>query len=355
MKKNTRILLSILSALSGNVFAQEFDSANALPVALVSSVQPANELSADDSNSVLQSSNESVPATEEDVAAVAESPDIEQNPPTDSLLQIGFVPDSVPPVEPNDEKIYEEPPVSASLNVEREGSASTVKEKKKGGVLDGLYPVDPDEAIAKGRFYGGTSLSLIQGNTDKDALNILIGDVYDAYGYTFTVEAFGGYFIRDAMALGMRVGYSRTWFDVDFALLEDLLDMAEHRKYVSNGFFIQPVLKNYLKVLDSRNFYFFNETSISVEYSYGISQSDDGEDLSKSRNNSWTIKAGINPGICIMVLNRFAFETSVGLLGLSSSVMEVEENNETRSQFVYNIVNFTINLLALDFSLVYFF
>lgn len=227
--------------------------------------------------------------------------------------------------------------------------------KKKGGLLDGLLPVSSDEAIAKGRIYGGVSLSLIQGNTDDDALNVLIGDVYEAYGYTFTVEAFGGYFIKDAMAIGLRAGYSRTWFDVDFALMEDLLDLKEHRKYVSNGFFVQPLLKNYLKVFDSETFYFFNETSISVEYSYGMSQTDDGEDMKKTLNNAWSIDVGINPGICIMVLNRFAFETSVGLLGLNSSVMNVEENGESKSKFVYNIVNFTINLLALDFSLVYFF
>ena len=56
-----------------------------------------------------------------------------------------------------------------------------------------------------------------------------------------------------------------------------------------------------------------------------------------------------------MVLRNMAFETSVGLLGLSSTVMEIEENGETRSEFTYNIVNFTINLLALNFSLVTFF
>ncbi len=55
-----------------------------------------------------------------------------------------------------------------------------------------------------------------------------------------------------------------------------------------------------------------------------------------------------------MVLERLAFETSVGLLGLSSNIMEIEENGERRSEFTYNIVNFTINLLALNFSLVYF-
>lgn len=227
--------------------------------------------------------------------------------------------------------------------------------KKKGGLLDALYPVSPDEAIAKKRIFGGATLSLIQGTTDGDALNILIGDIYEGEGYTFTAEIFGGYFIRDAMALGMHTGYSRTWFDIEFSLLEDLMDHSEHRKYVSNGFFVRPFLKNYLKVFNTRTIYFFNETSIGVEYSYGISQSDDGEDMDKTRNRKWSIDVGLNPGLCIMVLNRFAFETSVGLLGLSTSIMEVEENGETHSEFMYNIVNFTINLLALDFSLVYFF
>lgn len=254
----------------------------------------------------------------------------------------------VTPLEP--EKVAEpEQTKEVKLKTEK------VEPAKKSGLLSALFPVEPDEAIAKGHFYAGASLSLIQANTEDDALNILIGDVYDAYGYTFTVEAFGGYFISDAMALGVRAGYSRTWFDVDFSILEDLMDMKERRKYVSNGFFVQPLLKNYLKVLDSRIFYLFNETSVSVEYSYGISQTDNGEDLKKTRNTGWSIKAGINPGICVMVLNRFAFETSVGLLGLSSSIIDVEENDETSSRVVYNIVNFTINLLALDFSLVTFF
>jgi hypothetical protein len=53
----------------------------------------------------------------------------------------------------------------------------------------------------------------------------------------------------------------------------------------------------------------------------------------------WTFKFGLNPGLCIMVLDRLAFESSVGLLGLSSSLVEVEENDKSHSEFVYNIVN----------------
>jgi len=226
---------------------------------------------------------------------------------------------------------------------------------KKGGLLGNLFAVEQDEAIHRGNFLAGATLFLLQAESDDDALNIIFGDIYKAEGYTFTAEGFCGYFVRDAMAIGVRAGYSRTFVDVDFSILEDLADVKEHRKYVSNGFFVQPFLKNYLKVFDSKTIYFFNETSLTVEYSYGISQSDNGEDVSKTRNHGWTFKFGINPGLCIMVLDRLAFETSVGLLGLNSSFMEIEENGEKRSEVLYNVVNFKINLLALDFSLVYFF
>lgn len=227
--------------------------------------------------------------------------------------------------------------------------------ENRGGILGDLFPVEKDEAIYHGNLFAGATLFLLQGNTDEETLNILIGDIYEADGYTFTAKVFGGYFVKDAMALGARAGYSRTKIDIDYSILEDIADVSEHRQYVKNGFFVQPLLKNYLKVFDSKNLYFFNETSISVEYSYGISQSDDGEDLSKTRTRGWTFEFGINPGLSIMVLRNLSFETSVGLLGLSSTVMEIEENGETRSEFTYNIVNFTINLLALNFSLVTFF
>ena len=227
--------------------------------------------------------------------------------------------------------------------------------ENRGGILGDLFPVEKDEAVYRGNLFAGATLFLLQGNTDEETLNILIGDIYEADGYTFTAKVFGGYFVKDAMALGARAGYSRTKIDIDYSILEDIADVSEHRQYVKNGFFVQPLLKNYLKVFDSKNLYFFNETSLSVEYSYGISQSDDGEDLSKTRTRGWTFEFGINPGLSIMVLRNLSFETSVGLLGLSSTVMEIEENGETRSEFTYNIVNFTINLLALNFSLVTFF
>ena len=227
--------------------------------------------------------------------------------------------------------------------------------EKGGGILGDLFSVETDEAIYRKNIFAGATLFLLQGNTDEETLNILIGDVYEAEGYTFTAKVFGGYFVKNAMAVGARAGYSRTKLDIDYSILKDLADIAEHRQYVKNAFFIQPLLKNYLKVFDSKNLYFFNETSLSVEYAYGISQADDGEDLSKTRIRGWTFEFGINPGLSIMVLRNMAFETSVGLLGLSSTVMEIEENGETRSEFTYNIVNFTINLLALNFSLVTFF
>ena len=110
---------------------------------------------------------------------------------------------------------------------------------EKGGLLGNLFAVEKDEAIHRGNFLTGATLFLLQGASDEDPLNIIFGDIYKAEGYTFTAEGFCGYFIRDAMAVGARVGYSRTYVDVDFSILEEIADVKEHRKYVSNGFFVQ--------------------------------------------------------------------------------------------------------------------
>lgn len=324
------ILLILLFACAVWVYGQEQDTVAQEPVQGVSEQVSDN----------LQEQVQEAAGQESAIVSETEQEDV---------LNLASTPQEPKPETPSQEN---EAPQDSSKDVVVQDSA---QKQQSGGLLDELYPVSPDEAISAGHILGGATLSLIQANTEDDALNVIIGDVYEADGYMFTVQAFGGYFIKDALAVGAHFGYSRTWLDVDFSLLEDIADVKQRRKYMSNGFFVQPFLKNYLKVMDSKSLYFFNETSVLVQYSYGMSQTDDGEEMDKTRNKTWTIKAGLNPGICIMVLSRFAFETSVGLLGLSTSVVDVEENGESHSRLVYNIVNFTINLLALDFSLVYFF
>jgi hypothetical protein len=220
-------------------------------------------------------------------------------------------------------------------------------------LLDNTVPISPEENIAKGNIMAGFSVSLVQ--AEASDVDMVIGDLYDLDGYTFSVDAFGGYFFRDALATGIRGGYSRTKYTLHFSLLEDIAELDQERKYLSNGFYVQPFLRNYLKLFDSKSIYFFNETSFQVAYSYGISQVDDTEDISKTRTQSLSFKLGLNPGIDVVLVKGFAFETSVGLLGLSSSMIDIEENGESTSEINYNIINFEVNLLALDFCLVYFF
>lgn len=251
----------------------------------------------------------------------------------------------------------EVPEVPAEESEAPKAEEKPAKPKKEiaGGVADLAQKIEPDEAVAKGNFFGGVTIFLLQGSTDDDVLDIILADIYDLDGYWLSLDAFGGYFLSDALGLGLRVGYSHKSYDIDFEVLEDITDYSAKRKYESNGFYIQPLLRNYIKILNSKTFYFFNETSINVGYSYGITHTDDGEDIERTRTRTWDIDVGINPGISIMIMKGFAFETSVGLLGLSSTVMEIEENGKHRTEFTYSLINFTINLLAIDLGLVYFF
>lgn len=290
-------------------------------------------------------------------AAEEPEPAVEAQPVQEPEVQQAEAQEEQPPEQTREQAPPEEPAVQAQAP---EGEPALQKEEKKkkeiaGGVADLAQKVDPDEAVAKGNFFGGVTIFLLQGSTDDDVLDIILAEVYDFDGYWLSLDAFGGYFLSDALGLGLRVGYSHKSYDIDFEVLEDITDYGAKRKYESNGFYIQPLLRNYIKILNSKTFYFFNETSINVGYSYGITHTDDGEDIERTRTKTWDIDVGINPGISIMIMKGFAFETSVGLLGLSSTVMEVEENGKTRTEFTYSLINFTINLLAIDLGLVYFF
>ena len=233
------------------------------------------------------------------------------------------------------------------------GHAGTEKKSFRTYLFEDLYPVAPEEYISKGRITAGTQVSLMQATISD--LDISLADIYELDGYILNVEAFGAYFVRDAMALGLRAGYNRTEYTFDFELNEDLTDLAQQRDFVSNGFSLTPYLRYYLKIFPTSAFYFFSEIDLTYEYSTGLSVVDDGENLDKTRNTTHIIEAGLNPGVTIFVMKGFAFETSVGLLGLSTGIREIETNGTSKSEIVTNVINFKINLLALNFSLAYYF
>ena len=91
-------------------------------------------------------------------------------------------------------------------------------------LFEDLLPVSPEEYIAKGRITAGTQVSLMQATISD--LDISLADIYKLDGYILSVEAFGAWFVRDAMALGLRAGYNRTEYEFDFAVSEDLTDLA---------------------------------------------------------------------------------------------------------------------------------
>ena len=75
------------------------------------------------------------------------------------------------------------------------------KPPKPKPLLDNTIPIAPEENIAKGNIMAGFSVSLVQ--AEASDLDIIVGDLYDLDGYTFSVDAFGGYFFRDALAGGI--------------------------------------------------------------------------------------------------------------------------------------------------------
>ena len=58
--------------------------------------------------------------------------------------------------------------------------------------------------------------------------------------------------------------------------------------------------------------------------------SDDDEEMSKTLSDAWTLLVFV--GVNIFMVNGLAFETSISLLGLSSTISTIDENNEKKSE-----------------------
>lgn len=220
------------------------------------------------------------------------------------------------------------------------------------GVFSSPYKISKDEYIAQSHFMGGLTLSLVEANSSD--LELFFGDIYQLDAYVFSFTGFTGCFFRDGLAAGIKAGFEQSKGEFDFLLLKDILDISQRKKYLSRGYSVEPYFRNYLKLFDTKNLYFFNETALMLQYSSGILQTDDHTTMNKTLLNAWKFEFGIRPGVNIFIFNRLAFETSISLLGLSSSFSTIHENDQKKSHFNYNIINFKVNLLALDFSLVYF-
>lgn len=209
--------------------------------------------------------------------------------------------------------------------------------------------------IPKGQWMCGASFSYSE-HTD-DNFKFLVIDNINSVGYTFKVSPVVSYFIRDNIAIGGRLAYSRTLTDLgnlSLSLGDDLsFDLSNYKDKshtVSGAFFI----RTYLNLGDSKRFGLFNEARVT--YGYGQSKTEDGtgDTLKGTHQIKQSLNFGLAPGIVCFINDFTAVEASVDVLGLDFKWYDQKTNQVEIGKRTSSGANFKINLLSISLGITFY-
>lgn len=128
-----------------------------------------------------------------------------------------------------------------------------------------------------------------------------------------------------------------------------------HLKSISHGYFFAPFIRNYIPLSASRRFSIFNQTALQLGTSRSLKQTESGDELDKTITDKVLLGVGIQPGLAAFIADGFAFEASVGLLGLEMEHRKAVKNYTEESQRTDFDLNFRVNLLQIKLAVAYYF
>ncbi|WP_299578906.1 hypothetical protein [uncultured Sunxiuqinia sp.] len=202
----------------------------------------------------------------------------------------------------------------------------------------------------KGTWHTGFTMNL--NNTSSENLDNLLFNVGKFDNTGFGLNFSGGYFLADDISAGIKYSYQSKEMD---AIYEWNEENARYQSAKSNHRMIF-FLRNYYPISPNGRFSFFNETDLGVDLGSSVTRHTKSEkDITKSYSEEFSLALGVKPGMAVVLTRGFAFEVSVGLLGLTYTNKNVTTDGVkegSRDKFNFD---FDISLLSLDFGLAYYF
>ncbi len=202
----------------------------------------------------------------------------------------------------------------------------------------------------KGSWYASLILSVSTRNqTNKD---LFILELKDRDKESFEVGVSFAYFVRKYMGVGANISYSQSSNDIDFKMGED----SSNIQYFTEKYLFAPFLRNYIPLSKNERFSVYNETRLSIGYGQKALRIESDEDtFDKAYGESFIAELGLAPGLTMFVVENFAFEIGVNVVGLKVDYTTYQKNDGPLSEDLGVDFDFEIELLSLNFGLVYYF
>lgn len=207
--------------------------------------------------------------------------------------------------------------------------------------------------IPQGTWKVGLTVSYGEFSTSNMQMMDLISDVNVGVN-SFNIKPYLSYFIRNNIALGVRMGYTRTRgsidsfkVDIDEDMSFDLHDIG----YRAESYGAAVMVQQYMGLTRRGRFGVYNEAELS--FSSGNSDFDRPYNGVLRRTHSTNMEARLtfSPGVCVFIMENVSFNVSFGVFGFYLRNEKQNVDGEPMGHRFSSGANFRINLFNLAFGL----
>lgn len=208
-----------------------------------------------------------------------------------------------------------------------------------------------DYAITKGNFYSALTFSLDQRNAENE--DQLFRQVIDQNRFNYRIIANGGYAVKDNFTIGLTLAFGREKEDITFL---DENDSEVTSKRLEQGFSFAPNIRNYIPI-GKGQLQILIQTELGFTFGESLERNFYPDEVDKIQEDFIEINLGVSPGLLLFFNNKWAFETTVGIAGLSSRIEEkvINDDSENRQRVEASSIDLRLNLLELNLGVALYF
>lgn len=207
--------------------------------------------------------------------------------------------------------------------------------------------------VPRGQWVFGIVASYVAFDSRDSEILSLLKD-FDCTAYTVKVRPFVGYFWKDNSAIGLKMGYERTFGRVDNLSLDidDDLNFSVKDIYLLQHLYSATCFhRSYIGLSRNKRFGLFNETSLTVSGGKAKFVSGKGENVNGTYSQLQQMHVGLNPGLSVFIMNNVAAEVSFGVLGfkykkesLVTNQVEIGSRRSSAADFKINLFDINIGI-----------
>jgi hypothetical protein len=170
--------------------------------------------------------------------------------------------------------------------------------------------------------------------------------------HSFEVNAGGGYFFKKNLAAGMSGGYNE---DKNEMLIQNADGTRTQSNAFESGFSLVPFLDYYIPIDNKQRFYLFCRTQLNYSHSTGVVENTTDNILTRTYTTTNGLGIGLQPGIMVFVVDRFAITTSVGILGFNYKNIKTQQTDKPDGKLNTTDFDLKIDILQLNLGFAVYF